>query len=53
MALLFGVCFFLYFLKLSAGKGFWCNKLSWFVTELPKKIFVSFLIKFKLGQLFG
>ena len=22
MALLFGVCFFLYFLKLSAGKGF-------------------------------
>ena len=23
MALLFGVCFFLYFLKLSAGKGFY------------------------------
>ena len=31
MALLFGVCFFLYFLKLSAGKGFWKQ-------EYPEKI---------------
>ena len=28
MALLFGVCFFLYFLKLSAGKGFYFTNVS-------------------------
>ena len=28
MALFFGVCFFLYFQKLSAGKGFCQNMLS-------------------------
>ena len=28
MALLFGVCFFLYLLKLSAGFGFWSNTLG-------------------------
>ena len=27
--LLFGVCFFLYFIKLSAGNGFWCYILSY------------------------
>ena len=30
MALLFGVCFFLYLLELSAGSGFWDNTLSLF-----------------------
>ena len=27
--LFFGVCYFLYFIKLSAGKGFWVNQ--WFL----------------------
>ena len=39
MTLLFEVCFFLYFLKLSAGKGFWINAMSFIKNWVDSSIF--------------
>ena len=59
MALFFGVCFFLYFLKLSAGKGFCQFELGGFLVDVielatalkcQKKIAVKYLAVLQVSE---